>query len=189
MSKKSASSPVPSLAHGICLSQLLRFYGERQLRTPYFTTRSLQIIGKTKEKVVFTAERLFGVCWYPSRQSAVLVMREPLDMELESALCIYSILRRGSTARHLLAKAVNRELGDVQALHRAYPRVPKTLHHQNRYRDPDAIRGGTWEALAGLLVRKNYYSSITRTPQLEIARRISVQMNPKRNRSRSFEIF
>lgn len=33
--------------------------------------------------------------------------------------------------------------GDVAALHSAYPRVPSTLGRRSRYRDPDAIRGGT----------------------------------------------
>ena len=37
--------------------------------------------------------------------------------------------------------------GDVEALHAAYCRVSINLQDQARYRDPDAIRGGTYEAL------------------------------------------
>ena len=43
--------------------------------------------------------------------------------------------------------------GDVEAMHAAYPRLPSTLGHQSRYRRPDAIAGGTWEALERVLRR------------------------------------
>lgn len=41
--------------------------------------------------------------------------------------------------------------GDMEALRSAYPRVPSSLAQRAPYRDPDAIRGGTWEALERLL--------------------------------------
>ena len=37
--------------------------------------------------------------------------------------------------------------GDVQALNQAYPKTPKTLGHKSRYKDPDSIKGGTWESM------------------------------------------
>ena len=36
--------------------------------------------------------------------------------------------------------------GDVDAMATAYPRVPRTLAQRAPYRDPDRIKGGTWEA-------------------------------------------
>lgn len=38
--------------------------------------------------------------------------------------------------------------GDWQAVQAAYPRVPATIPQKASFRDPDAIAGGTWEALS-----------------------------------------
>jgi translation initiation factor IF-1 len=93
---------------------------------------------------------------------------------------------------HVLNRLVIEELeawflGDVEALRAAYPRVSPNLGQQARYRYPDAIRGGTWEALAQLLQDLNYYPS--RFPKIEVARNISQYMDPGRNRSHSFQVF
>ena len=77
--------------------------------------------------------------------------------------------------------------GDVEALACAYPRVPATLAKKKRYRDPDAIPGGTWEALEAVLRRSGYYP--VGLPKVEVARNISAHMAPQRNRSRSFQVF
>lgn len=79
--------------------------------------------------------------------------------------------------------------GDVPALRRAFPRIPETLAQQSRYRDPDAISNGTWQALARLLVSYNYYSSSESVPKIAVARQISAHMQPDHNRSRSFQVF
>lgn len=77
--------------------------------------------------------------------------------------------------------------GDVQALVAAYPRVSPTLGKRAGYRDPDAISGGTWEALERVLQKAGYYAG--GLPKVEAARRISAHMDPQRNRSRSFQVF
>ncbi len=77
--------------------------------------------------------------------------------------------------------------GDVEALVTAYPGVPQTLGHKAVYRDPDSIKGGTWEALEQVLQRAGHYSS--GMPKIETARKVSEHMDPYRNRSRSFKIF
>lgn len=79
--------------------------------------------------------------------------------------------------------------GDIPALVRAYPGVPATLGEKARFRDPDAIRGGTWEALFRVLQRAGYYRGLRRPPKKELARNISMHMDPDRNRSRSFQVF
>ncbi len=75
--------------------------------------------------------------------------------------------------------------GDVSALRQAYPRIPSTLAQRRRYRNPDAIRGGTWEALDRLLRRYRYRVG----GKLEVARKVAPHLDPSRNRSRSFQAF
>jgi hypothetical protein len=79
--------------------------------------------------------------------------------------------------------------GDVPALRQVYPRLPATLGRQERYRNPDAIVGGTWEALEKLLVRHHYLSKNIGLPKIEVARRITAHMTPAQNRSGSFCLF
>jgi hypothetical protein len=77
--------------------------------------------------------------------------------------------------------------GDPEALVQAYPRVPATLRRKAQYRDPDAIVGGTWEALERVLKKSGYYSC--GMPKVETARNISKYMDPLRNSSKSFQVF
>ena len=77
--------------------------------------------------------------------------------------------------------------GDQDALTAAYPRIRRRSLSKARYRDPDSIPGGTWEALAAILKRAGYYSS--RMPKIEVARAVSLHMTPERNRSPSFRVF
>lgn len=78
--------------------------------------------------------------------------------------------------------------GDVPALVQAYPGIPPTIARQAKYRDPDSIGGGTAEALHTVLRKARYYQR-THLPKVEVARRVSVQMNPSANRSQSFRCF
>jgi hypothetical protein len=78
--------------------------------------------------------------------------------------------------------------GDPTALRAAYPGVSATLERKAPFRDPDAIRGGTWEALLRVLQRAGYYKRAT-LPKLENAALIAQRMDPARNRSRSFQVF
>jgi len=77
--------------------------------------------------------------------------------------------------------------GDMDAVRAAYPRVPRTIEERARYRHPDAIRGGTGEALERVLKSVNYFSGGLR--KLEAARKIALHMNPEQNRSHSFQVF
>lgn len=75
--------------------------------------------------------------------------------------------------------------GDVDALVAAYPRLDPNLGSQAPYRDPDAIRGGTWEALEHVL---EYYHH-GGLEKIRASREISQYMDPDRNRSKSFQVF
>jgi len=78
-------------------------------------------------------------------------------------------------------------IGDVEALHAAYPRVSLNLGNKTKYRYPDEILGGTWEALERELQKVGYYSG--GYSKISGARDISVNMVPERNRSKSFQLF
>ena len=75
--------------------------------------------------------------------------------------------------------------GDIEALRKAYPKISKTFQHRAKYRDPDAIIGGTHEALAQLL--RQYYPKWL--PKTAVAQNIALHMEPNRNNSRSFQVF
>jgi hypothetical protein len=77
--------------------------------------------------------------------------------------------------------------GDWDAVRSAYPRVKETIPRRAGYRDPDAIRGGTWEAFERILRRQGYFKTGLR--KVEAARAIAPYMDPNRNTSRSFQVF
>jgi hypothetical protein len=76
--------------------------------------------------------------------------------------------------------------GDWQAVLLAYPRTASNIPRRPLFRDPDAIAGGTWEALERILRRAGHFRSGLR--KIEAARSIAQHMDPDRNRSRSFQI-
>ncbi|MGK7874308.1 MAG: DUF4276 family protein [Xenococcaceae cyanobacterium] len=77
--------------------------------------------------------------------------------------------------------------GDVKAITTAYPKVSKHLANQAKYREPDAITGGTWEALERVLQKAGYHQG--GLEKLKASREISLYMNPADNRSKSFQVF
>jgi hypothetical protein len=77
--------------------------------------------------------------------------------------------------------------GDVQAVAAAYPGVSEDLGNRPKYANPDAIAGGTWEALEKALQKAGYHRG--GLAKIEAARCIAAHMRPERNRSRSFQVF
>lgn len=77
-------------------------------------------------------------------------------------------------------------LGDEEALRAAFPRL-RPFSARAAYRDPDAIAGGTWEALERLLKRSGYYSA--GLAKVECATSVARYVKPERNRSHSFGVF
>ncbi|RJP25154.1 MAG: DUF4276 family protein [Candidatus Omnitrophota bacterium] len=77
--------------------------------------------------------------------------------------------------------------GDMEAIITAYPKVSRHLERKAKFRNPDAIPGGTWEALERVLKQTGYYSC--GMPKIEVARTISKYMDPSRNQSNSFCVF
>jgi len=79
--------------------------------------------------------------------------------------------------------------GDVHALCEAWPGVSATLGAQARFRDPDAITGGTHEALLGVLQKAGHLRGMERLPKIDAARRMGALVDPARNSSASFQHF
>lgn len=77
--------------------------------------------------------------------------------------------------------------GDWVAVQTAYPGVSPNVPAKQGFRDCDAIAGGTWESLERLLQRAGYFKTGLR--KIEAARAIAQHMEPRRNRSRSFQCF
>ncbi len=77
--------------------------------------------------------------------------------------------------------------GDWEVVQDCFPRVNRNFPNQRNFRDPDAIPGGTWEAFERLLKRAGYYRQGLQ--KLDAARRIGGELDPGRNRSRSFQVF
>lgn len=77
--------------------------------------------------------------------------------------------------------------GDVEAIRAAYPRISPNLGDREKFRDPDGISGGTWEALERELQKKGYHKGGLN--KLAAARDIAEHLEPQRNRSQSFQVF
>ena len=77
--------------------------------------------------------------------------------------------------------------GDWQAVKSAFPRVPANINKKQQYRNPDSIRGGTWEAFERIMKRHGYFKSGLN--KIEAARKIGEHINPEQNTSRSFQVF
>jgi Domain of unknown function (DUF4276) len=77
-------------------------------------------------------------------------------------------------------------LGDPTAIRTVFPKVHRTFEKTATFRDPDAISGGTAEALERLLAKAGYYSSL---PKVEVANLIAEKMLIDRNTSASFHMF
>ena len=143
-----------------------------------------------------------GYRWIPDNWRIMVLIDEDrrdcheLKAKLENAADGAGFVTKSNAAPNENFQVVNRlaieELeawffGDVEAMHAAYSRIPVNLQSKAEYRDPDAIRGGTHEALERILKRANYYKG--NVPKREVAQNIAQHMEPNRNKSRSFQVF
>ena len=77
--------------------------------------------------------------------------------------------------------------GDISALINAYPRISPNILKKAKYRNPDAITGGTWETMERLLKGKGYHKGGLQ--KITLAKDVSIHMNPDINHSKSFQVF
>ena len=148
-------------------------------------------------------ERLKGyAAWLPETwRILVLVDRDDddcmvLKAQLENMAAEARLLTKTAAGAGQQFQVVNRiaieELeawffGDWDAVRAAYPRVPPSQPSKSGFRDPDAIAGGTWEAMERVLKLAGYFSTGLR--KVEFARTVAAHMAPHRNRSGSFQAF
>ena len=119
-----------------------------------------------------------------------------LKQKLETAVTRAGLVTKSSAEKSSMFQVLNRIIveeleawffGDVDALRTAYPRVSANLQRNRRYRDPDAIAGGTWEALERILQQNGYFQG--GLPKIQVADEIAQHMVPERNTSHSFQVF
>jgi hypothetical protein len=77
--------------------------------------------------------------------------------------------------------------GEWSAVTAAYPGVSATVPLKEKFRDPDNIQGGTWEAFLRVLRQYGYYKGGLR--KTEAAREMGSRISADASRSRSFRVF
>ena len=118
---------------------------------------------------------------------------QKVKANLESESCQAALTTRTqSAAWQVVNRVVIEELeawyfGDWEAVRQAFPKVSPNTPKQSKYRDPDAIEGGTWEAFERVLQARGYYSQ--GLAKVDAAKRIGPFIDPERNRSHSFKKF
>lgn len=107
--------------------------------------------------------------------------------ELKKKLCKASSVITQAT---VLNRIVIEELeawffGDIPAICNEYQRIPLSLSNKKQFRNPDAIKGGTWEQLNQVLKKYGYDTGLQKR---EFAQRVAIHMNIDNNKSKSFQI-
>lgn len=161
--------------------------------------------GSKKSLLANLPGRLCGYAKWadPALRVMILVDRDDDDCKvlkgrLEAAVRSAGLTSKSAPAHDGMFQVVTRVvieeleawfLGDVEALAESYQGIPMNLGSKAALRDPDAVKGGTWEALLRVLKTAGHYVGSDRLPKIEVARRVSSRMVPGRNRSRSFSVF
>jgi Domain of unknown function (DUF4276) len=136
----------------------------------------------------------------PGQLVMVLIDRDSNDClrvkaQLEQAATAAGLITRSNAAGRafmVLNRIAVEELeswyfGDWAAVRKAYPRAPAGIAARARFRTPDAITGGTWEAFEQIMRRAGYFPG--GLIKVEAAEQIAPHMEPARNTSRSFQVF
>lgn len=163
----------------------------------------IRVFGGKPDLVKKLPDRLKGYATWITRTDTYLVVLVDRDddclalkAEMEQIAAAAGLPTATATPAghpvHVLNRIAVEELeawffGDVPALCAAYPRVPNSLGQQAKYRDPDAVRGGTWEALERVLQAAGYHRG--GLAKVAAATEIAQHMNVDVNRSGSFQVF
>jgi hypothetical protein len=122
----------------------------------------------------------------------ILVDRDDDDCQvLKQQLCNASsvvISQKGNIVLHRIAVEELEAwfFGDVPAIRAEYQRIPASLSQKSGFRNPDAIKGGTWEQLDKILKDYGYQTGLQKS---DFAQRVAPHMNINQNQSRSFQVF
>ncbi len=139
--------------------------------------------------------------WLPHDQGIVILVDRDnqdcsmLKQQLENIVKTSGLVSRthvGALVWQVVSRIAIEELeawfwGDWDAVRQAFPNVDKHVVSNPKYRNPDAITGGTWEALERTLQKHGYYKGGLQ--KIDFARKIGSYLNPANNRSQSFIVF
>ncbi|MEH1838490.1 MAG: DUF4276 family protein [Nostoc sp.] len=111
--------------------------------------------------------------------------------ELKRKLCDASSVvtkHKGNIVLHRIAveELESWFIGDVTAIRAEYEKIPVSLSQQAKFRNPDTIKGGTWEQLDKILKKYGYETGLQK---INFAEKVSPHMDVENNLSRSFQIF
>jgi Domain of unknown function (DUF4276) len=122
----------------------------------------------------------------------ILVDEDRSDcQELKRKLCDASSVvtkHKGNIVLHRIAveELESWFIGDVTAIRSEYEKIPVSLSQQAKFRNPDIIKGGTWEQLDKILKKYGYETGLQK---IDFAEKVSPHMDVDNNLSRSFQIF
>ena len=153
------------------------------------------LLGKLPERM-----RGYRNALQPGSRVIVVVDRDSDDcialkqqLELEAANAGLSTRSLAGTSTWEVANRIVVEeleawyFGDWAAVRAVYPNLNTNVPNQSKYRDPENIRGGTWEAFQRELRRKGHFKSGLR--KKETATKIAQHLSLHGNRCPSFKHF
>jgi hypothetical protein len=177
------------------LAQLLpRLLGERATFTLHVHQGKRDLLHKLRGRLCGYAK------WLPeTTRIVVLVDRDDddcvaLKQQIEKYIVAAGLSSRTASGNpwQVASRLAIEELeswffGEWTAVLKAYPKASATIPHKATYREPDAIAGGTWEALERVMRNAGYFSGGFR--KMEAANAIGKQFNPDLAKSPSFIAF
>lgn len=122
----------------------------------------------------------------------ILVDQDKNDCQaLKKQLCDASIVVTAQKKNIVLHRIAIEELeswflGDIPAIRAEYEKIPASLSQKAQFRNPDAIKGGTWEQLDRTLKKYGYETGLQKS---EFAMKVAPHMDVENNQSRSFQVF
>ena len=159
--------------------------------------------GSKQQLLLRLPARLAGYARIPAElrpRSLVLIDRDDddcvtLKARLNAACAAANLATRSldAVSPEVVNRIVCEELeawffGDIAALDDGW-RGAGRVASKAAYRDPDAVRGGTHEALLRELQRAGFMKGLTKLPKIDTARTMGLLIDPARNTSRSFQHF
>lgn len=139
--------------------------------------------------------------WLPQNHRIIVIVDRDDDdcvalkrrMESDCAAAgLNSRTRVGPTSWSIVTRLAIEELeawyfGDWDAVRAAYPRCAPGIPSKSAYYDPEAIRGGAWEAFEHVMQKAGYFKGGLR--KIEAARTIAGHLNLAANTAPSFRRF
>lgn len=129
----------------------------------------------------------------PEDWRIVVVVDQDRDdcLDLKKILCDASSVvtqQKGNIVLHRIAveELESWFLGHISAICAEYKKIPTSLCQQAGFRNPDTIKGGTWEQLDRILKKYGYETGLQK---IDFAQKVAPYMDMENNQSKSFQVF